>query len=139
EGLSLALVEHRLARHLHVAAERKPGDAVLGLAPAELEDRLAEAEGEDLHPDFVLLRHQEVAELVEEDDETEAQHHEHDAPAAAEPLGYLLHRASCLAQASAWRTSSSVGWATSACRSMTSLTVSKMRKNGISRFTNRST
>src|SRR6185436_19800358 len=111
----------------------QPRDAVLGLAAAELEDRLAEPEGEDLDPDLVLLGHQEVAELVEEDDQPEAEHHQDDAPPAAEPLGYLLHRASCLAQASAWRTSSSVGRPTSVCRSMTSFTISKMRKNGISR------
>src|SRR5690606_29389285 len=92
-----------LAGHLHVAAERKPGDGVLRPLACEGEppDRRAESEREPVYVHPRGLGGEEVPELVHEDE-----HPEHDdertdrchiAPAAA--------RCACSrAHWSAWRT-----------------------------------
>ena len=61
------LLVGRLAEHLHVAAERQPGDHVLGLADAAAQDRGAEPDRESLHLDAEPLGDREVPELVTED------------------------------------------------------------------------
>ena len=67
--LALELAGHAFvfeAGHLHVAAQRDPGQSVFGLAPAPRQNRRAKADREahDLNPD--RLGGQEVPELVHE-------------------------------------------------------------------------
>ena len=63
---------HRiLAAHLDVAAQRDRVDAVVGLALAESDQPLAEADGKLLHPHPEPLGHGVVAELVDQDHEAQ--------------------------------------------------------------------
>src|SRR6185369_8593988 len=57
--------------HLHVAAQRQPGNAVVGLADLDAEGARPHAETEDLHTDPAPLGEQEMAELVETDHQPE--------------------------------------------------------------------
>jgi hypothetical protein len=61
----------RFALELDVAAERDQGDAVVGVAALEAEEALPETEREDEHPHPEGLGHEEMAGLVEEDDDAE--------------------------------------------------------------------
>ena len=70
-GRALPLVLRRFAGHLHVAAERDGADAVLRAAARELQDLGAESERKRQHPDAVPARHQEMAQLVHEDEDAE--------------------------------------------------------------------
>src|SRR5690606_24473069 len=104
----------RLADHLHVAAQREPRGDVLGLAapegepPAADPDRRAEAqrEAQDLHVEE--LRHQEVAELVDEDQRPQHQdeREQHAERGHADSSAPSRSRARARAQASAASTSS---------------------------------
>ena len=58
-----------VAGHAHVAAEGDQRDAVVGVALAEAEQALAEAEREDQHADAEELGDEEVTGLVDEDQE----------------------------------------------------------------------
>ena len=60
-----------LAGHLDVAAERDGADAVFGVAAPDDEQLGAEAERERQHADADPPRHQEMAELVHEDQHAE--------------------------------------------------------------------
>ena len=67
-----------LALHLDVAAQGEGADDVLGALAVPGEEFGAEeveADGELLDEDAVAASHQVVAELVDEDDSAEAQHH----------------------------------------------------------------
>jgi hypothetical protein len=60
--------------HLHVAAEREPGDHVLRLSPPETGHLRPESERKALHFDVDGLGREEVAELVHEDQHTKHDH-----------------------------------------------------------------
>ena len=70
-GSSVRCVHGILAAHLDVAAERDRVDAVVGLAAAEADQPLAEADGELLHPHAQPLGHGIVAKLVDQDHEAQ--------------------------------------------------------------------
>ncbi len=63
--------EAHLAGHLDVAAEGDGGELIVGVAAAEAEETLAEADGEDLDADAAELGDGEVAELVDENHDAE--------------------------------------------------------------------
>src|SRR5262249_43498107 len=69
-----------LAEHLDEAAEREPRDHIVGAAapPGQAEaaesDRRSEADRELEHAHAACARHQEVAQLVHEDEDREQQH-----------------------------------------------------------------
>ena len=73
-GPPAARVVGRLARHLHVAAERDRADAVLRVAADDPEQLGAEAEREGQHADAVAAGHQEMPQLVHEDEHAEDEH-----------------------------------------------------------------
>ena len=95
-----------LAQHLDEAAQRDRRQDVFGLAPAEAEERRPEADRELLDLDAVPLGQQEVAQLVDEDDEAQAQGDLDDVP---EPAQGFQRSTSRRAQASTFQSSSSVG------------------------------
>jgi hypothetical protein len=70
-GLQGSPVAAELAGHLDVAAEGEDGDAIVGIAVAEAEDAGSEADGEGFHADAAELGDDEVAELVDENEEAE--------------------------------------------------------------------
>ena len=72
------LVLGPLAEHLDEAPQRDRRQDVFRLAPAEAEDRRPEADRELLDLHVVPLGQQEVAQLVDEDHEAQAQRHQHD-------------------------------------------------------------
>ncbi len=72
---SAARLQRILARHLHVAAERQRADAVVGIAAAEADQALAEADGEDVNPDATQFGGGIVAKLVHQNHD--AEHHGH--------------------------------------------------------------
>ena len=74
-GIVGVLVHRIFAAHLHIAAERDGGDAVIGVAAAETDEALAEADGKHLDAHAQPLGHGIVAELVDEDHEPENYNH----------------------------------------------------------------
>ncbi len=66
-----ALVHGIFAAHFDVAAERDGVDAVVGVAFAEAERRLPKPMANDLHAHAQPLGHGIVAELVDQDHESE--------------------------------------------------------------------
>jgi hypothetical protein len=60
--------------HLDIAAERKGGQQVLRLASLHAHELRAETQGKLQNPDLRPLGHQEVAQLVEEDQRPEDNH-----------------------------------------------------------------
>jgi hypothetical protein len=66
-----ARVVRVFARHLHVATERHRAEAILGIAALELQQLWSKAEREGQHADAVPAGHDEVAQLVEEHQNTE--------------------------------------------------------------------
>jgi hypothetical protein len=64
-------VAAEFAGHLDVAAEGEDGDAVVGAAVAEAEEAGAEADGEGFDADAAELGDDEVAELMDEDEDAE--------------------------------------------------------------------
>ncbi len=74
-GSSVRSIHRVLAAHLDVAAERDRVDPVVGLALAEADQPLAEADGELLHPHPQPLGHRVVAELVDQDHEAQDRNH----------------------------------------------------------------
>ena len=73
-GRAGALVLGGFAGHLDVAAERDGADAVLGVAALEGEQFRPEAERESQDADADPARHQEMSELVHEDQHAEHEH-----------------------------------------------------------------
>jgi hypothetical protein len=59
------------AGHLHVAADRQDREAVVGALEAEAQDAGSHAHAEDGHTDLEHLGHQEVPELVDDDQDTD--------------------------------------------------------------------
>ena len=68
---SPARFEHPLAQELDVAAHGDQADPVIRVPLLEAEEALPVAEGEDLDPDADELGHEEVPELVDEDEDAE--------------------------------------------------------------------
>ncbi len=62
-------VAAEFAGHFDVAADGEDGDAVVGIAVAEAEEAGAEADGEGFDTDAAEFGNDEVAELVNEDEE----------------------------------------------------------------------
>ena len=75
--LGRKLLERVVAGELHVTAERKERDAVLGLSPLHPEELGAEPDGEPHRLDAQPLADQQVSQLVEEDDDAD-EHREGD-------------------------------------------------------------
>ena len=65
------LVHRILATHLHVAAERNGVDAVIGLASPDAEQTFSESNSELLHTHAQQLGDGIVAELVDQNHESE--------------------------------------------------------------------
>ncbi|MEZ4651339.1 MAG: hypothetical protein R3E97_21620 [Candidatus Eisenbacteria bacterium] len=63
------LVDH--AGHLHVATERDPGEAVVGVSDLLSDHARGEADAEPLHPDSHRTCRDVVAELVYDDHDTD--------------------------------------------------------------------
>src|ERR1700676_1175331 len=76
-GIVGALVHRILAAHLDVATERDRVDSIVGVAFAEADQPLAESDGELLPPPPPAqpLGHGIVAELVDQDHETQYGNH----------------------------------------------------------------
>jgi len=72
-GRHLAVLAWAVTRHLHVAAERDPGDPVLGLAHLDAHEPRPEAEREAQDRHTPHFRRDEMPELVNEDHEAEQQ------------------------------------------------------------------
>ena len=70
-GSPRALIHGVFAAHLDVAAQRQYVDAVVGVAPPETKQAFAEADGKLLHPDTQQLGHGVMAELVNQDHESQ--------------------------------------------------------------------
>src|SRR5690606_25200545 len=117
------------ARHLHVAAEREPGDDVLGLTPAEAPQLGAETDGEAGHLDVHCLGRQEMAELVDKDqnadDDDEGDDRDQHRPATTS-------RAMARARPSASSTASSESTGAGSCAASTRSITSGMRLNASS-------
>ena len=118
-------------RHLHVAAQRQPGDGPLGLAAVELEprNRLADSDGEAMDPDAEQLGGEKVPQLV--DEHQHAEHHGQDGDGKQKIAHAIASPAERRDAESAARTASTESaavdmWRDSAC-SITSL----IRPNGI--------
>ena len=60
-----------LAGHLHVAAERDRADHVFGVAAREADEARPEAERKFQHPDAHAAGHDEMAQLVDENQDAE--------------------------------------------------------------------
>ena len=60
-----------LAGHLHVAAERDRADHIFGIAARETDKTRPEPERELQHPHADTARHDEMAQLVDENEDTE--------------------------------------------------------------------
>ena len=106
-GRLARLVLGPLAEHLDEPAQRDRRQDVFGLAAAEPEERRAEADRELLDLHAVPLGQEEVAQLVDEDDEPEAEGDLQDVPERS--AQGLQRPTSCRAQASTFQRSSSVG------------------------------
>ena len=59
------------AGHLHVAAERDRADYIFGIAARETDEARPEAKRKFEHPDADTARHDEMAQLVDEDQDAE--------------------------------------------------------------------
>ena len=70
-GIAGALIHGVLAAHFYVAAERKGGEAVVGVSTLEAEKALAEADGKDFDTNAEELGRGIVAKLVNQDHETQ--------------------------------------------------------------------
>ncbi len=66
-GIAGAFIARLLARHLHVAAEQKRGEAEIGFAFFEAEQPRAETEAEGLHLDVEKSRRPVMTELMDQD------------------------------------------------------------------------
>src|ERR1035437_1461028 len=73
-----AVVHRVLARHLHVTTQRNSADAIVGIAFFEAQQPLAKADGKHFHPDAEILGDGEVAELMNQDHESEHDSHDED-------------------------------------------------------------
>jgi hypothetical protein len=63
------------AGHAHFTAERDPGHAITGFPPLKAEHFRAEAERKPVDLDAGFFRHDEVAEFVNENHQSEGEHH----------------------------------------------------------------
>src|SRR5437899_6928661 len=120
-------------RHLHVAAERKPRDPVLGLAAPPAEHRPAEPEREPQHLNPHGLGRDEVPHLVHEDED--AEHHGHGGERQEHATSRARRRASASAASTAASDPASLAWCASSTRAM----VSAIRPNRIFPSRNRVT
>src|SRR2546425_938815 len=119
--------------HLHVAAEREPGEPVLGLTAPPAENGTPEPDREPQHLDPHGLRREEVAQFVNEDQRAE-DHRERD-----QGQEHAASRARRRASASAASTVSSDAAAVAWCASSTRAMVSAIRPNRIFPSRNSST
>src|SRR5262249_20111360 len=108
----------------------------LGLAPAEAKDRRAEANRELLDLHAVPLRQQEVAQLVDEDDEAQPQG---DFEDIQQPDQGFQRSTSRRAQASTLHNVSSVGRGSNVCASRAARQARAMSRKPISPARNRAT
>ena len=69
--IAAALIHRVFAAHLDVTAQRQYVDAVVGVALPETEQAFAEADGKLLHPNTQQFGHGVVAELVNQDHESQ--------------------------------------------------------------------
>jgi len=70
-GIVRMRVHGILTAHFHVTAQRDRADAVVGIAPAKAKKPFTESNRENLHPDPEPLGHRVMAELVDQDHETQ--------------------------------------------------------------------
>src|ERR1019366_666907 len=85
-----AVVHGVLARHLHVTAQRNGADAIVGLSFLEAQQTLAKADGEHFHPDAEILGSGVVAELVNQDHESEHDPHDEDGMKDGQKLRHIF-------------------------------------------------
>src|SRR5208282_1552314 len=71
-----AVIHGIFARHLHVTAERNGADAIVGIPFGETQQTLAEADGKDLYADAEILGRGVMAELMNQDHESEHDRHD---------------------------------------------------------------
>src|SRR6267142_661601 len=84
-GRAAALQRVLLAHHLHVTAHRNCRQTVLGLLAAPAQEHWAEADGEPLDSDAGPAGHEEVTELVDEDQDADDDDEGQDSVHAAVP------------------------------------------------------
>src|SRR5262249_55715869 len=115
--------------HLHIAAERQPGDGVLSLSNPSGEpfDRRAQAEREAVDIDPGPLRGDEMSRLVHEDQHTEG---DDQWPQVIEDDHFNTSLAQTRDHWSAARTVSRSPAGAGSCSSSTRSIVSEMRPNG---------
>ncbi len=83
-----AVVHRVFARHLHIAAERNGGDAIVGVAFLEAQQALAKADGKHFHPDAEIFGGGVVAELMNQDHESEDDPHDDNGMKKGQKLGH---------------------------------------------------
>src|SRR6185295_13826673 len=119
------------AFQLHVAAEGNHGEPQVGVSPLEAGQAGAEAEREDVDPHPEGLGGDEVAELVEEDDDAEDQDEGRGCGEMVHHEGCRTWRACSRAHASAASTSPSFCTGCGRCASMTARMDSGMAVKGM--------
>src|SRR5690606_8972029 len=117
------------AGHLHVATERQPRDDVFGLAPPEAPQLGAESDREARHRDVHGLGRHEVAELVDEDEDTEDDDRREDRD---QHRPATTSRAMALARPSASSRAPRESIGAGSCASSTRSITSGMRRSGSS-------
>src|SRR4029077_20818917 len=108
---------------LHVAAERNPGDPVLGLPAAPPQDRPPEAEREPQHLDADRLGDDEVTRLVNENED--ADHYDEGGERQRHAASRPRRRASASAASTASSVLASPAWCASSTRAIVSAILPK--------------